>query len=70
MSVTYEYFSPDGGRRSDSLTDQEGAQRIGQRVMVGFPCVHRYVDAPDGSLVTMIYFQSEVTGSVWALYYV
>jgi hypothetical protein len=69
MSVTYEYFGPHGERRTAVQDEREGAQRIGERVMVGFPCVHRYTESPDGGLVTVVYFQAEVTGSVWALYY-
>ena len=68
MSVKYEYFGPHGERRSVEMDDREGAQSIGERVAVGFPCVHRRAESPDGSPVTVVYFQSDVTGAVWAVY--
>jgi hypothetical protein len=69
MSVTYEYFGPHGERRTVELDESQAAKQIGDRVMVGFTCIQRHTESPDGSLVMVVYFQSEVTGSVWALYY-
>jgi hypothetical protein len=69
MSVTYEYFGPHGGRRTVELNESQASQRIGERVMIGFTCIQRYTESPDGTMITVVYFQSEITGSVWALYY-
>jgi hypothetical protein len=67
--MRYEYFGPDGRRRSETYDDQTAAQRIGERVMIGFDMTHRYVDAPDGSVTSVTYFQSEITGNAWAIYF-
>lgn len=70
MKIQYVYFSPDGSRREQVLSYERARKMIGDRVLTGFEMVARYVDCQDGSdAMTIVYFQSDVTGRVWALYY-
>lgn len=66
--MQYEYFGPQGERRSREFTDQEAAESVGDRVICGFDVVQRDINAR-GQQLQIIYFQSEVTGKVWALYF-
>lgn len=67
--MRYEYFGPQGQRRSIEYTDSSGYRRIGERIATGFDMWQRFEESPKGELVTIVAFQSEVTGKVWALYY-
>ena len=66
----YEYFGPQGQRRTKILAAPVAARSIGERAMMGFPLVQRHVRTPtDTPDVSLVYFQSEATGVVWAVYY-
>ena len=68
--IHYEYFGPNGERRSQVLDESQAAKQIGGRALIGFTVVQRYVGTrPDAEDVSLLYFQSEVTGKVWAVYY-
>lgn len=65
----YEHFSPQGERKSGLITEEEASAMIGRRVLTSFPVVQRFVRDPEGDHFFLTYFQSDVTGSVWAVYY-
>lgn len=69
MKVNYVYFDPSGAKREESMPYSRASRSIGDRVLVGFPLINRYVECPDGSHVAVAYFQSDTAGNVWALYY-
>lgn len=64
-----EYFGPRGQRSSRVLAQRAGALEIGERVMLGFDMIHRRVETPDGETLSVTYFQSDIKGDVWALYF-
>jgi len=70
--VQYEYFPSDpelGKRRSAELTDTAAARSVGERVLIGFNVVQRHVVGPSGACTQITYFQSDISGNVWALYH-
>lgn len=67
--MQYEYFGRNGDNASRTISEDQAIRSIGLRVLVGFPVTSRTVEAPDGRYVGVTYFQSEVSGNVWALYY-
>lgn len=68
MTVRYEYFGPEGERRSHEY-DHEAAQRIvGSRAMTGWPVTHRWVDGVDESSLSVTWFTGH-GGRVWSLLY-
>lgn len=56
-------------RRSVTLSELEAAQMIGGRILCGFDVVQRWVRSRSGQRVQVTYFQSEITGKVWAVYF-
>ncbi len=67
--MQYEYFGPQGQRRSEMLADPLAEKRIGERVVIGFDVVHRHLEDVKGEPFTLVYFQSDITGKVWAVYH-
>lgn len=67
--ITYEYFGPDGERDTRRMTQERAAQTIGERVLVGFDVVTRYLEDRTGGHYRITYFQSDITGKVWSIYH-
>lgn len=67
--VQYEWFGPDGQRRSSAYDEREASSSIGNRVTIGFPVSQRHFESPSGESVWVVFFQSDVTGDVWAVYF-
>lgn len=67
--MQYVHVDPDGNVTEREITQEAAILQIGERVMIGFPLVQRYVEGLDGSTTSVNYFQSDVTGRIWALYY-
>lgn len=65
----YEFFGPIGGRRSVEMTEEDALRSIGERVANGFESHVRFLESPDGKFVTVVWFQSDVLGEVWAVYH-
>lgn len=67
----YVYIDPDVSVRPlvRDLPDKVAKQHIGQRVGTGFPVVQRFVMDRHGELFSLVYFQSDADGHVWAIYY-
>lgn len=69
--IEYTYFPPDptlDERRSVLMDEAEAHRMIGDRALMGFDLVQRFFRDPDDRWTHLVYFQSEVTGHVWALY--
>lgn len=70
--IRYVYFSPEGKYRSRILSDAEAARSVGERVLLGCEMHQRRVATPlPGKFpdTPLVYFQSDVSGKVWAFYY-
>ena len=68
--IEYVYFAPDANSAHTSkITDERARQMIGDRVLMGFDLVQRGFTDRDGKWLSLSYFQSEITGHVWAVYY-
>lgn len=67
--MRYEHFGHDGQRRSEEIDERDAALVIGQRALAGFKVVQRFVETPDGESVFVTYFQTDILGNVWALYF-
>lgn len=66
----YVYFAPDAdSARVSELTRERAARMIGDRILMGFGLVQQGFTDRDGEWVFLSYFQSEITGHVWAVYY-
>lgn len=66
--VNYTHISPEGKITEKVIKHHAAARMIGDRVLIGFNVVQRYIDTPNGSHEPITYFQSDVTGAVWAIY--
>lgn len=66
--VNYAHISPEGKITERVIEDHDAARMIGDRVLIGFNVVQRYIDTPSGSHEPVTYFQSDATGAVWAIY--
>jgi hypothetical protein len=67
--IHYEYFGPGGQRATRTLTPNTAALRVGERVLLGFEVVCRFLTDRNGDRYQITYFQSAISGRVWALYY-
>lgn len=69
--MQYVYFAPGSvtATRTVELSEPEAERVIGNRVLLGFHVVQQCFQTPSGEYAAMIYFQSEVTGSIWAVYH-
>lgn len=67
--VHYEWFGPQGQRRSDEMSDEHAERSIGARVMIGFDVVQRSWSDENGDHVWVVYCQSDFDGRVWAVYF-
>lgn len=65
--IQYEHIG--GNRRSATMTDIAAEASIGGRIMSGFECWQDYVVDPNGHKFSLVVFQNEVTGNVWAIYF-
>lgn len=65
--ASYQYLGDK--RRSAELSDSEAARMIGERILFGFDVVQRWVRGRGGQHVQVTYFQSSITGKVWAVYF-
>lgn len=66
--INCTHISPEGEITERVIESRDAALMIGDRVLIGFNVVQRYIDTPDGSHEPITYFQSDVTGAVWAIY--
>ena len=65
--TNYTHISPEGEITERAVEARDAARMIGDRVLIGFNVVQRYIDTPKGSHEPITYFQSDVTGAVWAI---
>lgn len=65
--VNYTHISLYGEITEKVIEARDAARMIGDRVLIGFNVVQRYIDTSDGR-EPITYFQSDVTGAVWAIY--
>lgn len=66
--INYTHISPEGKITERVIEEHDAARMIGDRVLIGFNVAQRYIDTPGGSHEPVTYFQSDVTGAVWAVY--
>lgn len=66
--VNYTHISPEGKITERVIEALDAARMIGDRVLIGFDVVQRYINTYDGSHEPVTYFQSDATGAVWAIY--
>jgi hypothetical protein len=69
MQYHYEYFGPQGARRSTTLDSDTVSKIVGDRVLMGWEVTTRWFADPDGEYFWLTYFQSDITGNVWCLLY-
>ena len=65
--INYTHISPEGKITERVIESHDAARMIGDRVLIGFNVVQRYIDTSDGR-EPITYFQSDATGAVWAIY--
>lgn len=64
----YEYFTEDGHKGSEEVSDVRAERLVGRRLMLGWATRSRVVETPSGRSIVVAWHESP-EGRVWSLFH-